>query len=149
VVQLLDLARSPRARWIGRVVPGALALLFAGLAAGSLAAYLSRPLGDRYQAYSYEVVALAQAATSTDAVVIDDYNRIDVEFLTDAAFAAGSRKPAIFSTGSRIGDPARYTEILALSRKDLAGALGPAVAGNARVIARAPDGRATVWAAAP
>jgi hypothetical protein len=84
-----------------------------------------------------------------DAVVIDDYNRIDVEFLTDVAFGDASRRPGIFTSGLRIGEPARYTEVLALSREDLSAALGPAVAGRARVIARAPDGRPAVWAVAP
>jgi hypothetical protein len=149
-VELFGLARSRiHAPWIEPVTAGALTLLFAGLGAGSVAAYFSRPVSDRYQAYSYDVVALAQAATPVDAVVIDDYNRIDVEFLTDAAFGDASRRPGIFTSGSRIGDPARYTEVLALSRGDLSAALGPAVAGRARVMARAPDGRPAVWGVAP
>jgi len=149
-VELFDFARSRlHAPWIAPVAAGALTFLFAGLGAGSMAAYFSRPVSDRYHAYSYDVVALAQAATPVDAVVIDDYNRIDVEFLTDAAFGDASRRPGIFTSGSRIGDPGRYTEVLALSREDLSAALGPAVAGRARVTARAPDGRPAVWAVAP
>jgi hypothetical protein len=149
-IEVFDLAR-PRIHvpWAAPAVTGVLTLLFVGLGAGSVAAYFSRPISDRYQAYSYDVVALAAAVGSGDAVLIDDYNRIDVEFLTDAAFTNPAQRPGIFPSGSRISNPARYIQVLALSREGLNDALGPAAGGRARVIARTPDGLAAVWAVAP
>jgi 4-amino-4-deoxy-L-arabinose transferase-like glycosyltransferase len=142
-------SRRIRAAWVAPAVVVATALLFAALGAGSAVAYFSRPISARYQAYSYDVVALEAAARPADAIVIDDYNRIDVEFLTDAAYAGVSQRPAIFTHGARIDDASRYAEVLALSREDLRDALGPAAAARASVVSRAPDGHAAVWAVAP
>jgi hypothetical protein len=112
-------------------------------------AYFSRPVSDRYHAYSYDVVELAGAAHPRDVIVIDDYNRIDVEFLTDTAFRDPSHRPAVFTHGSLIANPSHYARFLALSREDLSTALGSDVAGKAEVLARAPDGLPAVWSVTP
>jgi hypothetical protein len=149
-LELFDFASGHlRARITAPAIVGAFTLFFAGLGAGSLAAYFSRPVSDRYHPYSYDVVALAQAARPGDAVVIDDYNRIDVEFLTDIAFDDSPMRPRIFTHGSQIADPSRYAAVLALSREDLNVAMGAPVDARAMVIARTPDGLPAVWAVAP
>ena len=149
-LELFDFASSHLpARVAAAVIGGAFTLFFAGMGAGSLAAYFSRPVSDRYHAYSYDVVALAHAARPGDAIVIDDYNRIDVEFLAETASDDSLARPRIFTHGSQIPDPARYGEVLALSREDLSAAVGAPVDARARVIARTPDGLPAVWAVAP
>jgi len=129
--------------WGTAAAVAAMAALLLGLGGGSAAAYFSRPLSARYQGYSYDVVALAAAAGRQDAVIIDDYNRIDVEFL-DAA-----HPPALSAPGRRILSPSRYAHVLALSREDIASALGGEAAARAAVIEHAPDGRAAVWSVKP
>jgi 4-amino-4-deoxy-L-arabinose transferase-like glycosyltransferase len=149
VLELFDLSSSRLGPRMAPAIIGAFTLLFAGLGAGSMVAYFSRPVSDRYHAYSYDVVELAQAAKPGDAVVIDDYNRIDVEFLTDVAFDDSLLRPRIFTHGSQIPDPARYAEVLALSREDLSAAMGAPVDARVRVIARTTDGRPAVWGVVP
>jgi 4-amino-4-deoxy-L-arabinose transferase-like glycosyltransferase len=136
-------ARVVRPRWAVGIAVVALAGLLLGLGAGSAGAYFSRPVPARYQGYSYDVVTLAAAAGSGDAVIIDDYNRIDVNFL-DAA-----HPPAIFASGTPIPNPSRYIRVLALSRADIASALGSDAAAHALVVERAPDGRPAVWSVTP
>jgi 4-amino-4-deoxy-L-arabinose transferase-like glycosyltransferase len=135
--------RLVRPGWVVVAAVTAMAALLLGLGAGSAVAYFSRPVSARYQGYSYDVVALAAAAGSRDAVVIDDYNRIDIDFL-DAA-----HPPATFASGTSIPSPGRYSRVLALSREDLTSALGAHTAARAEVIERAPDGRAAVWSVSP
>ena len=119
------------------------AALLIGLGAGSAFAYFSRPVSARYHEYSFDVVALAKAAGSGDAVIIDDYNRIDVDFL-DAA-----HPPAVFRPGTRIPDLNRYSRVVALRREDIAAGLGTAASARATVIERGPDGRPAVWSVSP
>jgi hypothetical protein len=136
-------ARIVRPGWGVAVAVVAVGALLLGLGAGSAAAYFSRPVSARYQGYSYDVVALAAAAGSGDAVIIDDYNGIDIDFL-DAA-----HPPAVFAPGTPIPSPSRYSNVVALSREDLASALGSGPAERARTIEWAPDGRAAVWSVRP
>jgi 4-amino-4-deoxy-L-arabinose transferase-like glycosyltransferase len=141
-VEAVTLARRAAGReWATPVAAGIAAALLASLGAGSAAAYFSRPLEARYQAYSYDVVALATAAHADDAVVIDDYNRIDVDFL-DAG-----HPPRVFPRGTRIGDLGRFSRVLALRREDLAIAVGEAAASRARPAA--VDGHSAYWSVAP
>ncbi len=119
-----------------------LAMLLGSLEAGSAVAYFSRPVSARYHAYAYDVVALVNAAGPRDAIVIDDYNRIDVDFL-DAG-----RPTRVFRHGVPLADPGRYATVLALSRQDLEVAVGPA-ANRAKVVSRTPGGGPAVWAVAP
>jgi 4-amino-4-deoxy-L-arabinose transferase-like glycosyltransferase len=128
-------------RWAGPLVAGLMAVLLAGLGAGSATAYFSRPIDARYQAYSYDVVALAAAAQSGDAVIIDDYNRIDIDFL-DAG-----RGVQVFAPGSRIRDPQHFSRVLALSRQDVAAAVGEAIASRAQPVPA--YGRSAFWSVTP
>ena len=89
------------------------------------------------------MVALAAQAQTGDAVIIDDYNRIDVDFL-DA-----SHPPAIYSPGARIDNPSRYARVVALKREDILSALGTEAASRAAMVERSPDGRAAVWSVKP
>lgn len=137
----LDLAMAVvRRDWVRPVVVALLALLLGGLGAGSAVAYFSRPVSARYEAYSYDVVAVAAAVSPGDAVIIDDYNRIDIDFL-DAG-----RVPPTFLPGSAIANPSRFSRILALRRKDIDAAIGAGAGARAVALARAPDGRPTVFA---
>ncbi len=113
------------------------------LAAGSAGAYLSRPVVDRYAAYRYDLVAIAEAADARDAVILDDYDASVIRFL-DA-----NRLPVIVAPGSRLKDASRYDEVLAPTPEALAAAVGPAAASAAHVIAHDPAGNPTAWAATP
>ena len=129
----------------GRVLGVAAAGLLVATAIVTGVAYLDRPVRDRWDGFSYPIVALADAARSHPgaAVIVDDYSAMDVEFLDFDS------PPAIFTPGARIEAPQRYAAVLAASRSDLAGALGSAAAADARPIAWDPWGNATVWEAAP
>lgn len=133
--------RATRRDWAAPVAAGLAAVLLACVGAGGAAAYFSRPIDARYQAYSYDVVALAAAARSGDAVVIDDYNRIDIDFL-DAGHA-----PRVFAPGTRIRDPGRFARVLALSRQDAAAALGEATASRGEMVSA--DGHPAFWSVIP
>jgi hypothetical protein len=114
------------------------------LATGSGSAYLSRPVADRYAAYSYELVAMAAAARGTgNAVIVDDYSSTVIRFLDI------NHLPTIVSRSVAIPEPGTYHAIFALSRGDLQRALGSAEAAGARVIATDPAGRPTLWAINP
>jgi MYXO-CTERM domain-containing protein len=144
VVEAVELvAGALRPGWGAAAAAIAMAALLLGLGAASAATYFSRPVSARYQGYSYDIVALAAAAGGRDAVVIDDYNRIDIDFL-DAA-----NPPAVFSPGARIPAPGSYARVVALTQTDIAVALGAEAAARATIIARAPDGRASVWSVSP
>jgi len=77
------------------------------------------------------------------AVILDDYSAMD------ALFVGFDRPPAVIAPGTRIADPAAYTEILALSLDDLTRALGPETAAGAEAVAWNPAGAPVVWAVAP
>ena len=144
-VETVDLARRLlHRRWVAPATALALGLLLAGLGAGSATAYFSRPVADRYDAYSFATVAAANAAASPgSAIVIDDYSAVDVRFLD-----AGNL-PVIVPPGSRIDQPARFSRVVAMSQHDLAQALGDGAAQRAEVVERDPVGRPVVWAVSP
>ena len=108
-------------------------------------AYFTRPVADRYTAFSYPIVSLASYAAEHpgSAVILDDYSAMDVEFL-DA-----SNLPAILEPGAIQADPAAYATYLALNRNDLAVALGLDVAARAQPVAWDPAGAPAVWAVSP
>jgi 4-amino-4-deoxy-L-arabinose transferase-like glycosyltransferase len=135
-------ARSRR-RWgrgPERLTAGVAAVGLAALAIASGHAYLSRPIADRYEAYRYDLVALASAADHRSALISDDYSAGVVRFLDL------SDLPTIVPPGERIAAPGRFHVVLALRRSDIERALGPSVTASARVVARDPTGRASVWA---
>ncbi len=131
---------EPTAR-AGRVSAYALALLFVALGLTSTATYLARPPTDRYAAFSGELVAMAELAQPTDALILDDFSLFTVEYLLD------DRMP----TRVKPGEPltvAGIDRVLALSPDELSATLGSAVAAMAEAIAWNPLGRPAVWAVA-
>jgi hypothetical protein len=133
--------RAAHRAWPAPVAAGLAAILLGGLGAGSAVAYFSRPVDGRYQGYSYNVVALAATAQPGDAVIIDDYNRIDIDFLDTG------HPPHVFSPGTRISQPTRFARVLALKREDIATAVGRTAAERAHEVAA--DGRAAFWSVKP
>ncbi|MGZ3303837.1 MAG: hypothetical protein ACXVBG_23420, partial [Isosphaeraceae bacterium] len=126
-----------------RISAGGLAIGLALLAIGSGWAYLSRPTADRYEAFGFDLVALAGAADHRSAVIVDDYSATVIRFL-DA-----SDLPIIVEPGQRIGTPLSYAIIFGRSLDDMERALGREVAATAHAVARDPAGRPTGWAVIP
>lgn len=130
-------------RWgviAGRAVLTMAAAGLLALAVGSGWAYRTRPLADRYDAFNYALVAMAEVAGADDVVILDDYSAGVVRFLD------GPDGPAIVPPGAALDPPTPGSTVLALSRADLEVAVGPLAAGRARAIAFDPQGRARVWA---
>lgn len=133
-------------RWGGRlriIAAGGLAAGLLALAVGSGVAYLSRPVADRYAAYSFDLVALAEAARPADTVVVDDYSSTVIRFL-DA-----QRLPTIVSPGVALTGPGGGGRVLARSRADLAAAIGEEAARAAVAIASDPGGAPSIWTGRP
>jgi len=120
------------------------------LGIASAVTYINRPLEDRYAAFTFADVALANAAVNnpTDGgpstlVILDGYDAMDVQFL-DAG-----RLPTIVAPMTVIANPAVYTLIVAPSRADIAAAVGPGIAANARVVSTDPEGNPVVFDVVP
>jgi len=144
VTEIVDQVRR---RWGPVAARGAVAVAAAGLlvlAGGSGWAYLTRPVADRYDAYTDDLSAMAAAARAPrTAVILGDYDATVVRFLDAAAL------PAIVAPGTRIATPTAYARVLARSVSDLTAAVGPSVAARSIVIERDPSGRPRVWAVRP
>jgi hypothetical protein len=107
-------------------------------------AYFTRPPADLYQPFSNDVVAMSQMASDPgSAVIADDYSSTDVRFLDYDSL------PAIIEPGTVISNPRQYKRILALSREDLAMAVGPELAAGIVAVAWNPDGDGVVWEVIP
>jgi 4-amino-4-deoxy-L-arabinose transferase-like glycosyltransferase len=142
-VELLWLIRD---RWGTRAQSVAAAAAAAGLIGLGVAngvTYLNRPVADRYDAYRFDLVAMAEAAGPRDVVVLDDYDASVVRFLD-----AGD-PPTVIPPGSVIGPSSGFARVLATSATDLVRSLGAQVASRITVIARRTDGMPTVYAASP
>jgi Dolichyl-phosphate-mannose-protein mannosyltransferase len=120
------------------------------LGVASAVTYLNRPVTDRYAAFTFADVALANAAVdnSTDGgpstlVILDSYDAMDVQFL-DAG-----RVPTIVAPMTRIANPAVYSLIVAPSRADIAAAVGAGIAAEAQVGATDPYGNPVVFDVVP
>ena len=130
--------------WPARVWVAAVALGLAGTALGSWQAYSAWPVADRYEAYSFALVDLANAAARPNsAVIADDYSRMDVQFL-DYALA-----PTLYLPGDRIPNPQSFKQIVAMTRGDLAAAVGESAAAGAHPVAWDLSGKPTVWVLTP
>ncbi|HLY35557.1 MAG TPA: glycosyltransferase family 39 protein [Candidatus Limnocylindria bacterium] len=143
VTELLDRLSH---RWGPRLrgpVAAAVAVGLLALAAASGTAYLSRPVAARYEAYRYDLVAVAGAARPSDTVILDDYSATVVRFL-DA-----DRLPAIRAPGTPLSPPIAGGRVMALSRGDLAAAIGANAAASAQPIAWDPGGAPSAWAWRP
>jgi hypothetical protein len=147
-IGVVDVVAWVRGRWgraAGGVAVAAVAVTLTAIAAWSGWAYLNRPVADRYQAYSYPLVALADAAAQRPGSVVieDEYQAMDVRFLDF------DLPPAIVDPGETIGDPTQYTAILSTSRADLDKALGSDLGALAVAVAWDPSGKPVVWAVTP
>lgn len=111
------------------------------LAAGSARAYLERSVADRYDAFRFDLVAMAEAARPEDTVIVDGYTATVIRFL-DA-----QHLPEIMAPQAPIA-PSRG-RVFALSRDDLRAALGSDAAQRAVPAARDSAGKPTVWVVAP
>jgi 4-amino-4-deoxy-L-arabinose transferase-like glycosyltransferase len=129
-----------RASWI--MVSAAASGLLA-LAIGSGQAYLSRPIADRYEAYSYDLLAMAENAGGQDVVILDDYSVGVIRFL-DA-----DDPPEVATPGTPLPPLSPLASILARSLADLEAAAGPDAARRAGVVATDPHGVAAVWKLSP
>jgi hypothetical protein len=98
-------------------------------------------VADRYEAYSYDVVAMAEAAGVQDVVLLDPYTAGVVEFLDspDPPRVADPRVPLSTLPPGRV---------LALTLSDIAVSVGDDASGQAVVIAMDPSGDPAVWAVA-
>jgi hypothetical protein len=126
------------------------AIAVTALGIASVVTYLERPLADRYAAFTFADVALANAAVNnaTDGgpstlVILDSYDAMDVQFL-DAG-----RLPTIVAPMTRIANPAVYTLVVAPSRADIAAAVGTGIASEAQVGATDPQGNPVVFEVVP
>jgi 4-amino-4-deoxy-L-arabinose transferase-like glycosyltransferase len=126
------------------------AIAATGLGIASVVTYLERPVADRYAAFTFADVALANVAVNnpTDGgpstlVILDSYDAMDVQFL-DAG-----RLPTIVAPMTRIADPAVYTMIVAPSRADISAAVGAGIAAEAQVAATDPEGNPVVFEVVP
>jgi hypothetical protein len=140
--EVLDMVQARTAAPAARFgAAAALGLLLTGLAAGSAAAYFNRPESHRYDAYAFNVVAMAGLANRPDdAVILDDYRAVDIRFLD------GDHPPLILPRQALDpNQPVTATRFFALSQADIAAVLGRRRAGIATVVARGPDGQAAVW----
>jgi 4-amino-4-deoxy-L-arabinose transferase-like glycosyltransferase len=143
-----ELVEQVRRRWggaAGGLAIATVAVTLAAVAAWSGFVYLTRPISDRYEAYSYEVAAAGQYAADHPAsvVIIDAYPASDIQFLQ------WDDPPTIVSPGTRIDDPKAYAAIVAMNEADLTKALGPELGGRAVAVAWDPSGAPVVWAVAP
>ena len=143
--EMVEQLRSRRGgSWTAPVAILGAALALAAIAVGSGVAYLSRPVADRYEAYSYNLVALADAADRPGSLVIaDEWSAADVQFIDFDA------NPTILAPGTPLTHPERYQRILAHDPKDLAAALGENAAAGARAVAWDLSGEPVVWEVIP
>jgi hypothetical protein len=132
------------AGWARAPVVAACAAILVALGAGSWAAYSSRPVSDRYYAYSFDVVALAQAgAAAGNAVVVEPYPALTVRFIDH------DRLPLFLDPRSDRGLPPSamtMTRVVARSRSELAAVVGSTAAATAVPVAWDYRGRAVAWA---
>jgi hypothetical protein len=139
--EVVDRARAFVKRdWARLVAIAGVAVLMVGMGIASANAYFSRPVADRYEPFSFDVAAMSRVANQPgSAVIVDDYNEMDVLFI------AGSSRPAIYRPGVRIDNPERYQRVLARDKKELALALGDLFANDAALLYCDPLGRPRVW----
>ncbi|HUR05130.1 MAG TPA: glycosyltransferase family 39 protein [Nonomuraea sp.] len=147
LAELVERAAAASGDSARRMAAGATIGALVLLGVGSGMAYLTRPVADRYAAFSNELVAIAERAraASAPAVILDAHSAITVRFL---AFHANP-PVVIISPGSRLPEATTYDIVIARSRDDLAGALGPSLAAGAQPIAFDPGGRPSAWSVPP
>jgi 4-amino-4-deoxy-L-arabinose transferase-like glycosyltransferase len=128
---------APVPSYVGVALAG---IGFGSLALGSAAAYFARPVSERYHAFSYELVAIADAARGPSQVaILDDFAAMSVRFL------GGASAPRIVAPGTVV-DTAGVERTVARTTGELREALGDELADRAIPIAWDPLGAPTVWA---
>jgi hypothetical protein len=142
VAELGELAGRRCGRQATRGVVAAAAVGLLVLAVGSGWAYLSRPVADRYEAYGYDLVAMANAARSQDVVIVDAYSAGVVRFLDHDP-------PTIVPPGDPLPSLSPTASVLARSLADVEAAVGADDAGRANVVAVDPNGDPAVWRLPP
>ncbi|MEP6470015.1 MAG: glycosyltransferase family 39 protein [Chloroflexota bacterium] len=143
VAELSEQAGRRWGRRATRVVMSGAAVGLLALAVGSGQAYLSRPVADRYQAYGYDLVAMADAARSEDVVILDAYSAGVVRFLDSAA------PPRVFPPGRQLITFPLDGNVLALTLAELEIAVGSDAMRKARAVAFTPAGEPAVWIITP
>ncbi|HYN63230.1 MAG TPA: hypothetical protein VES36_01390, partial [Candidatus Limnocylindrales bacterium] len=141
-----ELNEQTSRRWgrhTSRIVVSAAAVGLMALAVGNGYAYLSRPIADRYEAYGYDLVAMANAAGSEDVVILDAYSAGVVRFLDSDG------PPQIAAPGHPLPTLSPTASVFARSLADLEAAVGADAARRARVVAIDPDGDPAVWRLPP
>ena len=143
--EFVDQARRRWGREAAGLAISTVAVTVAAVAVWSGWTYLSRPVSDRYTAYSYEVAAAGQYAADHpgSVVIIDNYSATDIEILH------WDNKPTIVSPGTRIDHPDAYATIVAMTKAELTTAVGAELGNRAQPVAWDPSGKPAVWAVAP
>lgn len=129
--------------WAAGLVAVVSALGLVALGAGSAAAYFSRPVSARYEAYSFNVVELARQAGPRTLALIDDYQATDLRFIDSNA------PPLIAEPGTKVARIADYDRVLALTRAAIVASVGEDAAASASAVATNPQGRPSVWELRP
>jgi hypothetical protein len=133
-------------RWglrAARVLMAAIAVGLLTLAVGSGNAYLSRPVADRYEAFGYDLVAMANAARGGNVVILDAYSAGVIRFLDTAGL------PQIVEPGTPLPQRSPTANVLARSLTDLEAAVGAEAVERAIVVAVDPNGDPAVWRLPP
>jgi 4-amino-4-deoxy-L-arabinose transferase-like glycosyltransferase len=135
--RLASAARRPR--W-QPALAGAAGVLVVALGAASAQAYFSRPVSQRYDAYTFALIDLGtRAAAGQSTVLIDDYQAMVVTFV------AHDHLPTIVNPGTRLR-PSPGTTVYARSRAQLGDSLGADALSHAAPVGRDPQGRPVAWA---
>jgi 4-amino-4-deoxy-L-arabinose transferase-like glycosyltransferase len=125
------------------------AALLVASGAASAQAYFSRPVGHRYDAYSFNLVQLATAARADDldVVLLTNYEATDIRFLDPGELA--SRRVRLADPVARPVQPQHpggtTCAVLSTTRENISRTYGAAFAAAAAPVARDPSGRPSVW----
>ncbi|MDQ6748512.1 MAG: glycosyltransferase family 39 protein [Candidatus Dormibacteraeota bacterium] len=132
------------------VTAGLLAAVLAAVGAASAMAYFGRPVDRRFDAYTFDLVQVAEVARTADvSVVVLDRNRsTDVRFLDAGDVAAGRVRFADPSTPAAPPPhpPGVTCKVVGISRDELRRVFGAELGSRTTVAAKDPQGRPSVWA---
>ncbi len=124
---------------------GLVAAVLAASAAWSGLVYLTRPVADRYQAFSYPLTDMAAYAADHPgtAAILDEHSGYVIEFLN------ADEGTVVYTPGTKVPSPSAHPFYLALDAEDFRPALGDAAVERAVPVAWDPLGRPVVWATTP
>jgi hypothetical protein len=143
-VQLFEFGKSHRGLWGGRIAAGTVAVALVAVGVWSGAVYLSRPVADRYEPYSYKVTAAGDfvAAHPGSALVLDGFSAVNVQL------EQYGHVPPIFDTSGLLPDARRYTYVVGLTKWEVERAVAGQGLPAAVPVAWDPTGQPQVWAIA-